>query len=100
MVVIILWILGCDLILGTAMMLYLSLEWEYSKWKIMRNGWTLSRCNPVWPLWQNLFLYIPVAGFLWYLYAGTLVHELSITKKEEDTVVAVSVFGLTAMYCE
>lgn len=95
-----LWFVLCDLMFGTAMLAYLWLDWTYLKWKILRNGWTLNRCNPVWPPKQILLLYIPVIGVLWFLIAGSMIYELAYTKREEDTVVTIGAFGFTSSYFE
>ena len=98
--VIFLWLVLCDLIIGTSLMVYLWLDWTHLKWRILRNGWTLNRCNPVWPPKQLLINYIPVLGMVWFLIAGSMINELAVTKREEDTVVTVGMFGFTSSYHE
>ena len=89
-----------DFILGTAMLLYIAYSWYNLSPLIERQGWTLDRCNPLEPPKEILFYYIPILGILWFLFAGTTISELAVTKREEDTVVLVTILGITSTYFE
>lgn len=89
-----------DFILGTAMLLYIAYSWYNLSPLIERQGWTLDRCSPLEPPKQILFYYIPILGMLWFLFAGTVISELAVTKREEDTVVLVTILGITSTYFE
>lgn len=93
-------ILIWDLILGTAMLLYIAYSWHNLSPLIERQGWTLDNCNPLDPPKQILFFYIPVMGIFWYMFAGSIISELATTKREEDTVVLVTILGITSTYFE
>lgn len=89
-----------DFILGTAMLLYMAYSWHNLSPLIEKQGWTLDHCNPLNTPKQVLLFYIPVMGIFWYLFAGSTISELAITKKEEDTVVLVTILGITSTYFE
>jgi hypothetical protein len=89
-----------DLILGTAMLLYIAYSWHNLSPLIEKQGWTLDNCNPLNTPTQALLFYIPVMGIFWYMFAGSIISELATTKREEDTVVLVTILGITSTYFE
>lgn len=89
-----------QLVLGTAMVLYLRLSWNGKKDIISKNGWTLTSCNPFIP-WRSIaYLYIPGIGIIWYLICGTMIDALSSMTNKDGQEVTISVCGISVTYSE
>ena len=75
-------ILVCDVILGAAMALYITVVWKKTQAAIQEHGWNLDDADP---LCNNMWLvcFIPVIGIMYYLVVGEMMGKLAVTKKED-----------------